>query len=283
MYHFRKLPDETVNNDLNLDEHHYKRGGKVKKSKNKNKNKNKNVNVNTNKNSNVNVVIHNHLRGRGGRRNKSLAQQTNNLKQQATVRPFQPIVGYMSNPSPNNFNLQDLVSKLELLKEKGKVAETQAVRPEHVNTIDENEDAGSVSLTPKNQDQEQVSSSSSSSAMPYQTPQAGAQPVTAKNPTIRDQVVTLLLEAGLHGIVNNDSRQSINANRFDQWYSSNKAVFDGKSHPATTTATKFSRILQHQDYVRGLQNQPAQASASDLESDVGRVSKPKKLQFGGTV
>ena len=70
---------------------------------------------------------------------------------------------------------------------------------------------------------------------------------------------------------------------FEQWYSSHKTVFDGKRVPATTQATRLSRILQHQDYVRGLQNQPAQASASDLDSDIGRVSKPKKLQYGGSV
>jgi hypothetical protein len=249
---------------LQPDIHEYRKGGKVKKSKpavNSNKNTNKN---------HVNVIINNHQK-LPRRKNKSLAQQTKNLKQQATVRPFQPIIGYMGNPSPNNFNLQDLVSKLELLKEKGKVPDTQEVRPEHLSNIEEEEN-------------ETVSSSSSSSAFP-QTPQAGAQPVTAKNPSIRDQVVTLLLESGLHDMINNDAKQSISATRFDQWYSSHRAVFDGRSQPATTTATKFSRILQHQDYVRGLHHQPASASASAHEEDeeVGRVSKPKKLQFGGTV
>jgi hypothetical protein len=263
----------------------YRKGGKVKKSK---------PAVNSNKNSNknhVNVIIHNHQKT-ARRKSKSLAQQTNNLKQQATVRPFQPIIGYMGNPSPNNFNLQDLVSKLELLKEKGKVPDTQEVRPEHLNINNEAENETVSSSS---------SSSSSSSAFPQtpsgaggrqgpsspDLPQAGAQPVTAKNPTIRDQVVTLLLESGLHDMINNDAKQSISATRFDQWYSSHRAVFDGRSQPATTTATKFSRILQHQDYVRGLHHQPASASISasahDQDEEVGRVSKPKKLQFGGTV
>ena len=243
----------------------YRKGGKVKRSKlavNSNKNTNKN---------NVNVIIHNHQKT--ARRNKkSLAQQTKNLKQQATVRPFQPIVGYMGNPSPNNFNLQDLVSKLESLKEKGRVPENQGVRPEHLNLNNEAEH-GSVSPL---RESESSSSSSSSSAFP-QTPQAGAQPVTAKNPSERDQVVTLLLESGLHNLINNDSRQSISASRFDQWYSSHKAVFDGHSVPAKTSATKFTRILQHQDYVRGLQHQSASASASahDQDEEVGTVSKKK--------
>ena len=262
------------------DIHEYRKGGKVKRSKLA-----ENSNKNTNKN-NVNVIIHNHQKT--ARRNKkSLAQQTKNLKQQATVRPFQPIVGYMGNPSPNNFNLQDLVSKLESLKEKGRVPENQGVRPEHLNLNNEAELGSGSPL----RETESSSSSSSSSAFPQtpsgaggrqgpsspDLPQAGAQPVTAKNPTIRDQVVTLLLESGLHSMINNDSRQSINATRFDQWYASHKAVFDGRSQPATTTATKFARILQHQDYVRGLQHQSASASASahDQDEEVGTVSKKK--------
>ena len=226
------------------------------------KNKNKNINKN-----NVNVIIHNHHKT--ARRKKSLAQQTQKLKQQATPRPFQPIVGYMGNPSPSNFNLNELMQKLEALKEQRKIPESQAVRPEilpepepHIQEPDfgfhEPAQLAPISLSPE----------------------AGAG--TQKAPTENKQVATLLIEQGLHGLLN--SNNSINTQKFNKWYDEHKDAFDNGKSPASTASTKFKRVLDRIDYVRGM-NQPA-VSAHHEDEILGTVSKKKtikKLAFGGSV
>ena len=250
------LNKQMLNDDAPDDElQAFRKGGKVYV-----KNKNKNVNKN-----NINVIIHNHHKT--ARRKKSLSQQTQKLKQQATPRPFQPIVGYVGNPSPSNFNLNELMQKLEALKEQQKVPESQAVRPEILPSIIEEPEFGfhdapvaSISLSPE----------------------AGAG--TQKAPTENKQVATLLIEQGLHGLLNGNN--SINTQKFNEWYDKHKDAFDNGKYSASTSNTKYRRVLDRIDYVRGMNQAASAASAHDDEEVVGTVSKKKsvkKLAFGGSV
>ena len=242
----------------------YKKGGRVM-----NKNKNKNINKN-----NVNVIIHNHHKIT--RRKRSLSQQTKNLKQQATPRPFQPIIGYMGNPSPNNFNLNELVAKLEALKEQRKVSEEHAVRPEIL-------PEPAPALPPIQEEQPDFG---------FHQPEPDHQPVmlspeageSKRAPSDNKQVATLLIEQGLHSLLN--SNNSISTTKFNEWYDKHKLAFDNGKSPASTTATKFKRVLDRIDYVRGIHALPAVASSSTDDDVVGTVSKKKgvkKLAFGGSV
>jgi hypothetical protein len=243
----------------------YRKGGRVM-----NKNKNKNINKN-----NVNVIIHNHHRTT--RRKRSLVQK---LKSQATPRPFQPIIGYVSNPSPTNFNLNELMQKLEALKEQRKIPEQQQVRPEILPPIQEEIPA----LEPIQEEQDFGFHEPEQAHQPIMlSPEAGA---SKKAPTDNKQVATLLIEQGLHSLLNSNS--SINTQKFNRWYDEHKIAFDNGKSPASTTNTKFKRVLDRIDYVRGLHGAPVGASASASTDDevVGTVSKKKlvkKLAFGGSV